>query len=437
MMRLRATMASSLALVAALMPQAHSDEIKPPLAAEAQTNRWPAITSHSRSFIVAGMPQRDALEVSVWAESVREKLSVWTGVSGRAPFTYPLVIAGEMRPDDPRGWVMKAVDVGVDGYLRQELTMVNPPIIDQDDVLEVLTGMLIDRWLFGMQRPTRGEGTIARVPDWLAVGVARNLYPELRDQDSSALGTPEQELRGWQASSLFEMRTMPAGRWPEKALAGMVVGWLAEASGPGSFMNHTAKLVAQNRSIAADDFFEMARVENAREFNMAWDTWRTAQGRRIVPGRWSSDTIRMERILELRPEDFGLVYPGLPEPGRLTPDMLLKARREEWAQTFSRRAVIKLGEVMLGQEPSLVEVTKSYIGFFNGISKTASGARKISDKKLLAIWAEATAGLERFKATRDAREAMMESASWIKMEGAGPDTEVMELLLDYWESKSD
>lgn len=398
-----------------------------------RTNRWSPITSHSRLFIVTDMPPRDALEIAIWAESVRDLLSAWTGHTAVRSDGFPIVISAELPADNhERGYVVKSQGLNADGYLRQGLAMVNPAAIDQEDVLESLCSLLLERWLFGHHPPPPGDDFVARIPDWLAVGVARNLYPELRHQDLRALDSDAGSGSGWLAARLFEQRVMPAGRWPEKAWAGVVVAWLADVAGAPALMDQVASGLSKEASISADDLFAIAQVANIREFNMAWDVWRAEQSRRFIPGHWSTDTGPLEEIIALRPEHLGLVYPGPLMDGRLSFETLIDARDAMWAQQVARRVAFSLSATIPGQSPELAEITGAFVKLFEDTGKAPGTRDRASAAELNARWLAGLRAVNDFKSQRDARSEMVSAAA---MSVTGADTNdamALEYLLDWW-----
>ena len=427
-----------LAISASALVMADSpNETPTPTNSTIESKRWTPITSHSRLFVVRDMPPRDALEIAIWAESVREKLSAWIGESSPGSEGFPLIISAEIRNNEEGGRVIVSQEINNDGYLRQELIMINPAVVDQEVVLEKLCGLLIERWLYFQNRPPPQPDYSSRTPDWLAAGVARNLYAELREQDARLLDQLNEGGRLVRASSFFEDSTTSGSSQLDRPLAAHVLAWIADVVGRQKFMDAMASLLSEKESVSLADLFPLIEVKDEREFNMAWDVWRAEQTRRLIPGQWSTDTERLERFLELRPEDFGLVHHAPLPDGRLTPDALIADRREMWVDSFAGLMIIKLSELIPAQSPELAGVTKSFIQFFEKLG-TSSGEREaLSDKDLRLLWSVAGSDLAQFKSARDARDELISAAAMEPTHAGTNDADALEYLLDWWERRLD
>jgi len=361
------------------------------------TRKYTPITSHQRHFIVTDMPKRDAFEIAVWAESVRERLSEWVGEPIPGERSYPIVISAVLRTNEPNGRVLKAQDVTEDGFLRQEITMINPADMDQEDVLESLCWLLLNRWIQLRQPAPERIRQPGSYPDWLAVGIAQNLYPELRERNHQEVRARENNGEYQSAITVFDQIYLAPGRWPEKARAGLVVAWMAETMTPAKLVAATANERVAGGKLDGESMQRLLGLSDARSLNMAWDVWMARQNRRLIPGVMSGDLTEVLHVLELRPEMFGVVTPTpLPE-GRLTIDMLIEGREYEWVHRYSRAVSFRLRQHVVGKTPELVAHIKPFIDFFDALAQPGepTGKKKKTPPKsarwLRTSWREASA----------------------------------------------
>lgn len=87
----------------------------------------------------------------------------------------------------------------VDGMLQQRLILGRGDELDREDALEGLVWLLLNRWPIQRQSGADRARELATVPDWLSVGVAQNLYAELRARNAATIQTRwrEDRLTAW------------------------------------------------------------------------------------------------------------------------------------------------------------------------------------------------------------------------------------------------
>lgn len=386
------------------------------------------ITSHQRNFMVTAMPRSEALALALWAEDVRERVLTWSDLPAPAGSVFPLVMAAEIRRDDPRGYVMKAQDRSPENYLRQELTIVNPARTGREDVLEVLTGLLLNRWL--VERTGRPD---AQVPDWLAVGVAQNVYPEWQAGHLDVLSRAGALGLDMSAAGVFRQHIMPAGRWPEKAHAGLVMAWLAASAGADRILNRMMDVLAVSSRVTMADMMDLVGVDSVRACEMHWETWLAAQSRKLVPGRWTRDASAIERIVAMNPADFGLIRPSHAGDERLDIETLIEARQEPWAREAAQVLRMQLGEAMIGKSPELVQVARNYMLFFDALAGDDGQRSPAPARRLRRMWEEAGHALDGYRESEAARRYFVDAAQMPVTDVVAPDPEAVKKWLDRWD----
>jgi hypothetical protein len=368
----------------------------------AAVTNWPALTSHQRHFVVDGVSPQEALEIATWAESTLDRLAGWSGMAWPEEGVLPMIIAVEAGKDGEAGRVASLQVLTDDGRLRQELLLVNPDDLSQEDALETLCELLMNRWLFREARRRGMNDYAGRVPGWMAVAAARNLYPEARLLNLREL--KEAERRGYvaRADAVFALPSLPPGRSPEKALAALVMHWLVEEAGASVLLSRLIDLQISYVPADPGSIADLTGLDSARAFNMAWEVWLAEQDRRVVPGQWSTETADLIRLLELHPQDVGLVSSMSLPGGRLDYRQLIEARDRPWARGAARIFATKLRLALMGKDPALVEVAQPFATFFDALAEgTGSRGRdRLPDVALRSMWEDATASFAVYLLTK-------------------------------------
>jgi hypothetical protein len=398
--------------------------------APASPSSWPTITSHQRNFLIADMPKRDAVEIAIWAESVRERFIGWIGAPlpyGRA---YPVVIIAALRPAEPAGRVLRALDLAADGSLRQEVTMVNPAAMDQEDVLEALCWLMANRWVVARLADRSAEVPV--LPDWLTTGIAQNIYPDLRVRNYRDVLALEQAGGYQPAATVFDLRFLPPGRWPEKARSGLVVAWLAEVVGPEALLVACADRMVEGRPVDAAFVRDLLGLPDVRAVNMAWDVWMARQARRLTPGVMTADAAAIAEILALPAETFGLELPASFGARTLDAGLLITHRDAAWVHRYAKTVAWRLREASIGQPPELVERIKAFLVFFDALAAPGETGKKGKPGKprparwLTKTWNDADAGWRAYLEDLERRTALLERHEAAEGGSVGS-------LLDRWE----
>jgi len=388
---------------------------------------WTPITSHQRHFIVTDFPRGDALPIAVWAESARQRFVDWAMVDIPGEQGFPMVMTAERRPGEPQGRVLKAQGYSASGQRQQEITMINPAAMDQEDVLEAMSWLYINQWIHIRQPSAERFKNPGKFPDWLAVGVAQNLYPELKERNFREVRALEANGGYQPATATFNDIYLPPGRWPEKARAGLVVAWLAERLTPAELLARLAELAAQDKSLDAAAIVHVTGLSDARTLNMEWDIWMSRQEHKMIPGVLSLDVTDVLRILELRPEDVGLVYPEPLPNDRLSSEILIRNLDKTWAQEASRSFAWKLRQEAVGKSPELLAGINRFVDFFDSIALSRKSAGELEKQ-----WAEAQEKWNTFLKQQEEQSALLDEYT----ERAATGTNAVQQIMNTWENSA-
>jgi len=401
---------------------------------------WSSVRSPDRTFVVMDMPSRDALAVMVWADSVNQLISEWAQGPVPGSFVYPLVISAMVQEKEKQGRVLKAQVYSDDGHLRQKMTMVNPAAMDQEDALESLCHLLLNRWIHSRPRRAGKREEFAEYPEWFAVGIAQNLYPQLMDRNFRVIRNNEMNGMYKPAADIFSYTHSAPGRWPEKAHAGLVMSWMSERVGAAKLMDLTATRLARRETLDETFFLTLMDFKSLHELNVAWDIWMARQERRIIPGAMSTETDAISRLLEMRAGDFGLVHPGLPPEGRVPSGLLIDARYEPWAKEFCRIVSWRLHQESIGKTPEIRKHVLSFADFYNDIvqaQKKSTGKnkiKKVTSRSLEKNWREADNAWRNFLKTEAARQSFLNRYVDLQSKPPDPAAQALQKMMIQWDA---
>ncbi|HMP89311.1 MAG TPA: hypothetical protein PJ991_03870 [Kiritimatiellia bacterium] len=371
------------------------------------------VASHQRNFYITGTNPTLSLELAIWAESLRQRLEALAGTSIPGEHANPIVIEAVVHTNEPVGRAVAVQQADQDGRVRQAVTLINMDDMDQEDILEAISGLLLNRWIHARQSADERRSRPGAFPEWFAVALAQNLYPELKERNLRVVENAEAMLDYTPASRVFLHERFAPGRWREKAHAGLVGSWLVDfLSGP-MLITKAAEQIARHGTLSPTSIQLWLEVKDQRSFDMAWDVWMARQIRRVVPGTHSDDPRTIARILEMRPEDLGVFLPEGLTGSRISVDILLANRDKNWVGQICQALAWKLQQASIGRSPELVAALRPVVVFFNELPKNTERRRQkiVSDKKLRGDWQTAMDAWNTFVRESGERRNWIESQS--------------------------
>jgi hypothetical protein len=345
--------------------------------------------SAKRRFVVRGLPAQGAASVARWAEDVAERVENALRLDLPFPRFEQIELVGRSASEGAGPGVLRAQGY-VDGRLMQRVVLEDPESTDQEDVLEAVCWLLLNRLVIQRQSAEQRKARLGQAPDWLSTGLAQNLYPELRTRNARLLKPRWQEGEAGAAGAVVRKELLPQGRWPDKAEAAFLVGWLLS-------LPQAAVLLESAGGKPLDLPWLLGATDHGdeRALSQAWDLWIAEEiGRAPMLGTISGERVgELKALLLLRTADYGAARaPGVPPV--LEPAELVPYRREPWMQGMARQVVQRLDELAAGQAPEFAEVAGAYRSFFAGLGGAGAGpSAHASDRTLRQMLAEADRAL--------------------------------------------
>jgi hypothetical protein len=360
--RRRALLLSGLAFCAALPARAQ-------VSGAAARASSPAVSS-TRRFAVSGMTSGENVLLAAAAEEVAEKIE--SLVSRPLPFArgLPLRLMAGYTESNRVGRVVRAQG-WADRALGQRLLITNPDRVAQEDLLEALAWLLLNRYVIVRQAVSERERAPGEVPEWFSVGVAQNLYVSLRDRNARVA------VRRWQRGTspsledLMDRSYLPEGRWSEKAYCGLAVDWIASVPRAVELFDALFRRWSAGESVTpAWLSAAMLGATNVAALEIQWDlrVARYGQPRRIV-GRSAGESMALlEAVRALNYEALGLVV--APEMLAVTDlRQLVPLRQEPWLQAAAPALALKVRSLAWGGSDDFAAVVEAYARFFDALTE--------------------------------------------------------------------
>lgn len=329
----------------------------------------PRAVSPSRRIIVSGGTAGENAELAMAAEEALQRVETLLGFE--VPFTRmdPIRIVLERVDGVESGQVVKAQG-WADLQLIQRIYVVNADRVDQEDLLEALCGMVLDRCVTFRRRSEENPDSLSRAPNWISVGIAQNLYPALRARNAAIMADQWRSGCNPSLAEVFTWRQLPAGRWGEKAAAGLAVGLLLAQADKNALLACLLDRVAEDPVLhlnALQDCDSIHRSPTAWE--KEWDVWIAAQGELLRVTDEEPDELlrKLRATLEIAPMDLGLPQESS-IPSQLTLDELIARRYEPWMGPLASLVGFQIRALAIGRWPAFGEVAEAYGRYFDALA---------------------------------------------------------------------
>lgn len=372
------------------------------------------VFSTTHRYAVSGCPAAQALPIATWAEDVESRLGRFLGIGFVSPEPLPVQIRLVEDPAAPRGRVLRMQRFDA-GMLDQRLEMVNPRLADQEDLLEGLCSLLLSRAMVARLPDLTRTNQPPRVPDWLAVGAAQNLYPEARARNHATTIAVWRKGGGHALGDVLTWEYMPAGRWDDKAEAGLFLEYLLPPSLASKRMTAILACIEAGDAVTADFLARhILFCGSAAQAEKLRDLW-LAQQQDVQTGFGGISQERVAelvRMLVIRPADYGIAESAkIP----LIADLrdLVPRRSEAWVRDLAARMSMKMKSLALGQAQEFQRVVAAYVSFLDALAGAKRGllGGGASTGALRKLLDQAETELVNFQAAQKQRDSFLKEAA--------------------------
>lgn len=355
--------------------------------------------SASHRFVVQGFAPTEAPQITSWADDVASKVEAIIKKEIVVRDGQQIKIIA--RHDDAnRGRVDKA-QTYVDDLLQQQIDVINPEKIDQEDILEALVELLMNRYVIEGQTTSQRKAHLGSVPEWLSVGLAQNLFPQLRSRNRQGglARWNHQEKLMWE--DLMKLDSMPAGRWGQKMDAALGIQWLLTLHNADAVLRSYIGRLCSGGNVTPEQFAtELLKFPTIVDLEKNWDLW-IAQQQDVHDELGEIDQggiDQLKRLLLINPADYGVVSSKV--PSSLTFAQLVEWRDESWLPRLAERISIKIKFLSIGRPPEYQDVVNRYAVFLDALRGVAPGysgglfGHKPSDDQLTELLRQANQAVD-------------------------------------------
>ena len=372
-----------------------------------ETNTWhsPVVISASHRFVAGGMSSAENVSLAASAEETAGKIEDLIGL--RIPFAKgeSLQMLARSSTNDPNGRVIRAQG-WVDRSLSQKLIIVNSERADQEDILEGLCWLLLNRYVISRQTFEQKTSQLGSVPDWLSTGVAQNLYLALRTRNNQIVIRHWLKNEGLLFNEILALESLPAGRWGEKAFCGLAVDWVASRPEPAAAFGSVFSCLARGDKITTNVMSELlVGQDSGRELEKSWDLWIASQTRvkqywgGVSPERLES----LKHLLAAPPDEMGSPS-GKGGPSSLTLKTLVKYRDAPWMPLYATRLNLHIRSLGIGEAKEFRDVLELFGTYLDALGRPRKGFGRFS------LFRASPATLNRMLAAADKGLADLESS---------------------------
>lgn len=345
------------------------------------TNAWhsPVAISASHRFAAGGMTSAENVNLAASAEETAGKIEELIGLG--IPFAkgQNVQLLARWATNEPNSRVIRAQG-WVDRMLSQKLIIVNPDRADQEDILEGLCWLLLNRYVISRQTFEQKTAGLGAVPDWLSAGVAQNLYLALRTRNRQVAVRRWLKNEEMSFSSILDLEHLPDGRWCEKAFCGLAVDWIASSpETAAAFESMFSALAAGDRITTNSMGRLMATGDSGRELEKGWDLWLASQTlvKQSLGGVSSERLEALKHLLAAPPDEMGIPA-GEGVPSTLTMKKLIKYRDAPWMPLYATRLNLHIRGLGIGEAKEFNDVLRLYGDYLEVLGRPRRGLARLS-----------------------------------------------------------
>ncbi|NKB23003.1 MAG: hypothetical protein GKR87_01110 [Kiritimatiellae bacterium] len=371
----------SLVLYATTLSLGKTNDItKMPTPTYAHTSKQ--MLSASRRFAANGLTPSEHLELIVWAEDVASRIEKRFGPLSFFQRSNPLIISAQNDFSMTQAKVIKLQNK-TRSPLTQKLIIMNPDRVDEEDVLEGLCWLLMNRYLMAYQSSPMHKRELGTVPDWFATGIAQNLYPIQKKRNRQAIARLTEEGPIYSVSEILEMESLPYGQWRQKLYCGILCAWFDEQKGSLQWIPSAYKQWATGKPLTPEWLArQIGGIDSVQQLENKWQAWLLALSTKKSTELGSltvDDIVELRQILHLKNKKWTLYIPeNLDKPRTLK--TLVELKKLTWVKKLGRQLEMEIERIAVGKSSEFQKVVQQYQRLLYNL---VSGAKGFSSKENL------------------------------------------------------
>ncbi|NCD21432.1 MAG: hypothetical protein EOL90_00640 [Spartobacteria bacterium] len=335
-----------------------------PLALQPRRPGRTAITSADRRFTVSGLTSAENM---VLARKLADHAAQVEAVAGMPlPMQRGQILSVMVqRSSAPDARVLK-VQGWDNGQFYQRLVVPGARQLDEEDLLEGATWLLLNRYAAEYVPAGQRHGLGATVPDWISTGLAQNLQAAFRARNRNWIAREMAESRVLPLARVIKNELLPSGPWREKAYASAAVELLFP-DGEARAWSALFRTVGLRQGIDAAWLRQNCAALGTRNPETVWREFLERKVRARSAEAWGDRSLQIEeqllQTLNFRPRDWLDDVPDDVPEDWFARD-LIAVRAEPWVAPLAGALALQIRSLELGAPPALVAVLASYVAFF-------------------------------------------------------------------------
>ena len=324
-----------------------------------------AIYSADRRFMVSGMTSAENMVLARRLSDQATQVESATGMP--LPMQREQVLGVMVQSaTSPAAQVLK-VQGWDDGRFYQRLLAPSALRMDEEDLMEGVTWLLLNRYASVYAPEGQRMGMGAAVPDWISAGLAQNAHAALRSRNRDWISRELAEGRAMPLAQVIKQESLPPGRWREKAYAAAAVEFLF----PDGDLNAWAplfKAVGTRQGIDAAWLRQNCTALKGQNPEAAWKRFLERKSQVRTAEAWSDRGLQIEekllQTLNFRPRELAGDVPD-EVPQELFARDLIDYRAQAWVRPLAGALSLQVQSLELGAPPAMQAVLTSYASFFD------------------------------------------------------------------------
>lgn len=341
-----------------------------------------ALKSASGHYVVVSTNSVWNTSLMRWIESVEVKVERIAGI--KIPFDSRVIRIVII--DKPSGTSDVVWSQGqYKGKLVQQLTIYDYLHADIARSEVAICGLFLNGYVVEILKQNKAvtdwsnmPTKVGKVPSWLALGVARNLYSAYRAANSVELLTIYDKGELPSVNDLLEQfGNLQLEDTLDKYVCGMFVLWLSKLPGYADIFDKIFSIVADGKTLTATSLSSIIKsCDSVEALEKMWIDWVVRQKRMIYdPGIITSDMVeKLRTMLVVTPEECR-VAKGPATDISFQFSELISLRREFWVSAYARQKIIRLKLTFVGRGKDMNKVVDLYCEFLSALEKHKSKKR--------------------------------------------------------------
>jgi len=329
----------------------------------------PALSA-SKRFVVVGLSTAENVKLGAGADEIADTIEQMVG--RELPFARHEVIRVIVRNTDQitEGKVIRAQG-WADRQIVQQLRIINPDKADPEEVLEGFCWLLLNRYVIVKQDIDARERLVGKVPEWLSIGIAQNLYPDLRARNGALVVQAWMDDRVPSFAEILKMDHVSGNDPFEKAVAGLAVSWLLTQPRSMAFFDAVFQSAVEGKMVTPElladpNVLGLTPVQLEKE----WDLWMAQQTKvkRVLGGITPGRIEAFQNLRIVRP-----VLMGFPEsedmPLQMTWNEMIDYWHADWMPALATALSLKIRGLGIGEAADFRAMLDEYGHFFDALSR--------------------------------------------------------------------